>query len=321
MAKYFASEAALENFHRGHAHPRRLRLFQGIRHRAPLSRRAADLHRRRHQRDAAHHHFQAMDQEEPRRMKPLQGVRIVSVRAVRRRALRAPCCSPTSAPRSSRSRTPRSAAIRRARPAPSCWAPNDSQYYQTFNINKKSVALDLQTAEGSAGFERLVATADAVINNLRGDQPAKLGLDYASAVGGQSEDRLRAPLGLRPRQRARVVAGLRLSDAGRGRPDAPDRRAGRPARRASGASIVDYMTGMTAAVGLLACILRAQRSGKGCDVDTCLFDVALHQLGYVGDLVSERGPRLDAPAPQRASIRWRRCRPFRPRTAGSSSCA
>jgi crotonobetainyl-CoA:carnitine CoA-transferase CaiB-like acyl-CoA transferase len=33
-------------------------------------------------------------------------------------------------------------------------------------------------------------------------------------------------------------------------------------------------------VGLLACLLRAQKSGVGCDVDVCLYDVALHQLGY-----------------------------------------
>ena len=50
--------------HRRPAHPRRLWLFQGIRHRAALPRRAADLHRRGHQRDAADHHRQAMDQEE-----------------------------------------------------------------------------------------------------------------------------------------------------------------------------------------------------------------------------------------------------------------
>ena len=53
------------------------------------------------------------------------------------------------------------------------------------------------------------------------------------------------------------------------------------------------MTGVTGIVGLLACLLRAQRRrGKGCDVDTCLFDVAMHQLSYPGDLVPERGRRL-----------------------------
>ena len=64
MAKYFASEAALENSIEIDAHPRRLRLLQGIRHRAALSRRAADVHRRGHQRDAAHHHRPPVGQAE-----------------------------------------------------------------------------------------------------------------------------------------------------------------------------------------------------------------------------------------------------------------
>jgi crotonobetainyl-CoA:carnitine CoA-transferase CaiB-like acyl-CoA transferase len=57
------------------------------------------------------------------------------------------------------------------------------------------------------------------------------------------------------------------------------------------------MTGVTGVVGLLGCILRARATGIGCDVDTSLFDVALHQLGYTavwylneGD-VSRRQPR------------------------------
>jgi crotonobetainyl-CoA:carnitine CoA-transferase CaiB-like acyl-CoA transferase len=40
------------------------------------------------------------------------------------------------------------------------------------------------------------------------------------------------------------------------------------------------MTGMTAMVGLLGALLGAKTTGKGCDVDVCLHDVALHQLGY-----------------------------------------
>ena len=55
---------------------------------------------------------------------------------------------------------------------------NDSHFFQTFNLNKKSVTLDLKTAPGQAVFHRLVGTADAVLNNLRGDQPDKLGLTY-----------------------------------------------------------------------------------------------------------------------------------------------
>ena len=49
-----------------------------------------------------------------------------------------------------------------------------------FNSNKRSVTLDLKSDAGRAGFTALAAGADAVINNLRGDQPEKLGLDYRS---------------------------------------------------------------------------------------------------------------------------------------------
>ena len=55
----------------------------------------------------------------------------------------------------------------------------DSQFHQTFSRGKKSVNLDLKFAAGRARFERLLAEADAVANNLRGDQPKKLRIRYA----------------------------------------------------------------------------------------------------------------------------------------------
>ena len=162
---------------------------------------------------------------------------------------------------------------------PHMLANGDSQYFQTWNMNKKSVALDLKTAEGRAGFWRLVATADAVMNNLRGDQPEKLGLDYASlrhlnprivclhiSAYGRDNERKSWPGYDFLMQAEAGIMGVT------GEPDGPPTRVG--------ASMVDFMTGATGATGLLACILRAQRSGTGCDVDTCLFDVALHQLSY-----------------------------------------
>jgi crotonobetainyl-CoA:carnitine CoA-transferase CaiB-like acyl-CoA transferase len=44
--------------------------------------------------------------------------------------------------------------------------------------------------------------------------------------------------------------------------------------------MVDFMTGVTTSLGLLAALLGAGRTGQGCDVDVSLFDVALHQLSY-----------------------------------------
>jgi crotonobetainyl-CoA:carnitine CoA-transferase CaiB-like acyl-CoA transferase len=57
-----------------------------------------------------------------------------------------------------------------------------------------------------------------------------------------------------------------------GEPDGP------PVR--CGLSIIDFHTGSQLAVGLLAGILGAHRTGQGCDVDVALFDTALHQLSY-----------------------------------------
>ncbi len=51
----------------------------------------------------------------------------------------------------------------------SCWAPTTASITQAFNINKKSVSLDLRTDEGKAALKELAATADALLNNLRGD--------------------------------------------------------------------------------------------------------------------------------------------------------
>jgi len=156
---------------------------------------------------------------------------------------------------------------------------NDSQFFQTFNRNKRSVVLDLKTAAGRADFQALVATSDIVLENLRGDQAAKLGLTHpALAV-----------------HNPRIVCG-HLSAYGRGNERAawpgydylmqaecgfmhltgePE---GPPSRM--GLSIVDYMSGVTLAVGLLAALVGALKTGRGRDVDVSLFDVALFQLTY-----------------------------------------
>jgi len=157
----------------------------------------------------------------------------------------------------------------------------DSQYFQTWNMNKRSVALDIKSPEGRAAFERLVRTADAVINNLRGDQPEKLRIDYASLRGLNARVvclHISAYGRDNPRKAWPGYDFLMQAEAGlmslTGEPEGP------PAR--VGVSMIDYMTGLTGIVGLLGCIMRARQTGIGCDVDVCLFDVALHQLGYSG---------------------------------------
>jgi crotonobetainyl-CoA:carnitine CoA-transferase CaiB-like acyl-CoA transferase len=45
---------------------------------------------------------------------------------------------------------------------------NDSEYFQAWNLGKKSVTLDIKSADGRRQFEDLVKSADCVVNNLRG---------------------------------------------------------------------------------------------------------------------------------------------------------
>ena len=180
------------------------------------------------------------------------------------------------------------------RVGPHMLGKDDSQYFQTWNLGKKSVALDIKSAEGRRQFEALVMSADCVVDNLRGTQPAKLGIDYASLKAIKPAI-VCLHISAYGRDNARKdwpgYDFLMQAEAGlmalTGEPDGP------PAR--VGVSMIDGMTGLTGIVGLLSCLLRARTTGIGCDVDTCLFDVALHQLQYAGVWYLNEGdvsPRL-----------------------------
>jgi crotonobetainyl-CoA:carnitine CoA-transferase CaiB-like acyl-CoA transferase len=229
-------------------------------------------------------------------MKPLQGVRIVSVEQFGA----APYGTMLLADLGAEVIKIENAAIGgdpSRKTGPYMLGANDSEYFQAFNINKKSVAIDLRTAEGKAALKALVSGADALVNNLRGDLPAKMGLDYKTLaavnpalvcvhVSAYGRDNERASW---PGYDYLMQAESGLMHL-TGEPDGPPSRLGAP-------SIIDHTTGLTAAVGLLSAIIQARASGKGCDVDTCLLDVALHQLGYVATWylneghVSTRQPR------------------------------
>src|SRR5688500_5265940 len=54
----------------------------------------------------------------------------------------------------------------------------NSLYFEAFNRGTRSITLDLTSPAGREVFVLLVATADAVFNNLRGDLPDRFGLTY-----------------------------------------------------------------------------------------------------------------------------------------------
>jgi crotonobetainyl-CoA:carnitine CoA-transferase CaiB-like acyl-CoA transferase len=177
----------------------------------------------------------------------------------------------------------------------------ESVYFHAFNLNKKSLTLDLNSDEGKAIFQKLVANSHAVANNLRGDLPARMGLTY-EALKDINPAIVCAHLSAYGRDNARAkwpgYDYLMQAEAGfcalTGDP------AGEPQRM--GLSIVDFMTGTMMAVGLLAALVDAQRSGRGRDVDLDLLSTAVHQTSYPalwymneGD-VTQRTPRSAHPS-------------------------
>lgn len=181
------------------------------------------------------------------------------------------------------------------------FGPGNSQFYQAFNRNKRSMTLNLKHPEGQAILHDLVRGADAVFDNLRGDLPEKLGLDYASLKHVNPRivcAHLSAYGREGPRKSWPGYDYLMQAEAGylslTGEPDGP------PAR--FGLSVVDMMTGLMTVFGLVSALVGARAHGKGSDVDVSLFDTALHNLNYLaawylnGGHVQGRVPRSAHPS-------------------------
>ena len=156
----------------------------------------------------------------------------------------------------------------------------DSLYFQSFNRNKRSLALDLEDPRGRAVFRRLVASADAVYSNLRGDLPDRLGLTYA-ALADVSPRIVCCSLSgygrTGPRRAEPGYDNLVQAMAGymalTGEPGGPPTKCG--------VSIIDFAGGYVSAIGLMVALFDAARTGRGRDVDVALLDPAGHKLSYL----------------------------------------
>ncbi len=167
-----------------------------------------------------------------------------------------------------------------ARPVPPYPLPgNDSYYFQSFNRNKKSVALDIRSPEGYELFRKMVPRADAVIVNGKGEEPEKLQLTYkhlgplnekivCCSLSGFGTTGPRAP---EPAYDFLMQAYTGIMSMA-GEPGGPPSKAG--------VSFVDYTGGFLSVAGMLAALWEAQRTGKGRDVDVSLMDGAVSQLAY-----------------------------------------
>ena len=150
-----------------------------------------------------------------------------------------------------------------------------SLYFYGQNRNKRSVTLDLKLEADVETLHRLCETADILIQNLRPGVVDEIGIGPEAMLG--RHPRLiycsiwafgyEGPLKMKPGFDPLLQAyGAMMSVTGR--PEDPP--------TFCGASINDKATGMFCTIGALAALRMRDKTGKGCLVDTSLFDSAVH---------------------------------------------
>lgn len=163
------------------------------------------------------------------------------------------------------------------------WLPQEQGQSATFlavNHNKRSVAIDLKSAEGRQLVHELVAGADIVLQGFGSGTARKLAVDYEALrqvnprivyleISGYGRD---GPLGKEPGYDVMLQAFSGMIST-MGEPDGEFSRAS--------FSPVDLGTGSFALSGILAALLERERTGKGTYVEVSLLDTAISQMGYL----------------------------------------
>jgi len=175
-----------------------------------------------------------------------------------------------------------------ARHVPPFAGGGDSLYFQALNRGCRGLTLDLRHPRGREVLRRLVPACDAVYNNLRGGEPARLGLTYESLRDANPRVVCCSLSGFGqtgPRAGEPGYDFLVQAYAGymslTGEPDGP------PAR--AGVSVIDFSAGILSALALMIGLHRARHSGSGCEIDVSLFDTAIAMLNYMAAWSLDRG--------------------------------
>ena len=161
------------------------------------------------------------------------------------------------------------------------WGPpfinGESAYFLSVNRNKRSVVLDLKSAEGQTAAHALAMSSDVVVENFKPGAAARLGLDaatlqamkpslvYASISGyGQNQPELAGY-----DQIAQGTSGMMNVNA---LPDAPPTKVGVP--------VGDISAGMFVTHGILAALVERGRTNKGRYIDVALNDSLMALFTY-----------------------------------------
>ena len=171
------------------------------------------------------------------------------------------------------------------------WPPfrgGDGTVFLSANRNKQSVALDLKSAAGREAVLRRVATADIVVESYGPGVAARLGIDYDSAAAVRPDVVYCSISGFGSQGPLRQGKGYDvILQAFSGMMALTGEENGPPVR--SPISPIDQATGLHAAIGILAAVVKRLRTGKGGRVEASLFDTSLAFMAYVMQSYWERG--------------------------------
>lgn len=155
------------------------------------------------------------------------------------------------------------------------YARDMGSFYDTVNRNKRSVAIDLKASEGRDAFLALAGTADVILEGFRPGVVESLGVDYPrirtinpaivycslSGYGQTGPYRLKSGHDINYLS----IAGIINEIGAAGQPPA-----------LCNIQIADVLGGaMSAAMGILAALLRARQTGEGRYLDVAMTDCAL----------------------------------------------
>ena len=164
-------------------------------------------------------------------------------------------------------------------PNESMGGPRHGPDMQNLHRNKRAMTLNLKLPESKGVLERLVKTADVVVENYRPDVKFRLGIDYESlarinpriilaSISGFGQD---GPYVKRPGfdQIAQGMSGLMSVT-------------GHPGQGPvlTGAAIADLTGGLYAAIGVFVALLEREHSGKGQWVQSSLLQAGVSLLDF-----------------------------------------
>jgi crotonobetainyl-CoA:carnitine CoA-transferase CaiB-like acyl-CoA transferase len=161
----------------------------------------------------------------------------------------------------------------------------EAAYYLAANRGKRSVTIDIASADGQALIRELASHCDVVLENFKVGQLKRYGLDYESlkaikpdlvycSVTGFGQD---GPYAHRAGYDFLIQGMGGLMSVTGERDDLPG---GGPQK--AGVALTDLMTGMYATIAILAALTHRDRSGEGQYIDMALLDVQVAMLANMG---------------------------------------